>query len=139
MQAGNTFSIGAFPALLPEIGTVAGLPDWQLGTLAGAFGLARMAANVPVGLFLTRHLPRALVLAPVFLLAGAALLAVGGGFSTLLAGRILMGIGHTLGMLGGLTAILRYRARGALASSLNALELSAMVGMLGGVGLVALL
>ena len=34
----QTFSIGAFPALLPEIGRSAGLPYWQLGAVAGAFG-----------------------------------------------------------------------------------------------------
>ena len=27
----NTVSIGAFPALLPEIGTTVRLADWQLG------------------------------------------------------------------------------------------------------------
>ena len=40
MVFASTFSIGAFPALLPEIGRDAGLEDWQLGTLAGAYGLA---------------------------------------------------------------------------------------------------
>jgi hypothetical protein len=51
-------------ALLPEIGAAAVLADWQLGAVAGAFGLARMVSNVPVGLFITHHLTRALVLSP---------------------------------------------------------------------------
>src|SRR5436853_287000 len=34
----QTFSIGAFPALLPELGRSAGLPYSQLGAVAGAFG-----------------------------------------------------------------------------------------------------
>jgi hypothetical protein len=69
-------SIGAFPALLPEIGATAVLADWQLGAVAGAFGLARMASNVPVGLFITHHLTRALVLSPGLMLVGAALVSV---------------------------------------------------------------
>ena len=63
----------------------------------------------------------------------------GGEFSTVLVGRVLMGTGHTLSMLAGLTTVLRYRAGPGLASSLNALEFSAMLGVLGGVSLVALL
>ena len=48
--------MGAFPAPLPEIGTTARLADWQLGAVAGAFALARLLADVPVGLFITHHL-----------------------------------------------------------------------------------
>jgi hypothetical protein len=50
-----------------------------------------MLSNVPVGLFITHHLSRALVLSPCFMLAGALLLAGGGGFVTLMLGRALMG------------------------------------------------
>ena len=71
--ATTTVSIGAFPALLPELGAAAALADWQLGAVAGAFGLARMLSNVPVGLFITHHLWRALLLAPGLTLAGALL------------------------------------------------------------------
>jgi len=137
--ATTTVSIGAFPALLPELGATAALADWQLGAVAGAFGLARMLSNVPVGLFITHHLSRALVLAPGLTLAGALLLAGGGGFVTLMLGRALMGLGHTLCTLGGLTAILRYRAGPGLASSLNAVEFSAMLGVLSGATLIGVL
>jgi MFS transporter, ACS family, D-galactonate transporter len=135
----NAVSIGAFPALLPEMGAGAGLADWQLGAVAGAFGFARMVADVPVGLFITHHLARALRLAPLCLLAGALLLGSGGGFTTLLLGRAVMGAGHTLATLAGLTAILRYRAAANLASSLAALELSAMLGILAGATLIGVL
>ena len=55
LSAANTVSIGAFPALLPELGVaVGGLADWQLGAVAGVFGFARMLANVPAGLFMTQ-------------------------------------------------------------------------------------
>ena len=89
----NTVSIGAFPALLPEIGTTVHLADWQLGAVAGAFGFARMLADVPVGLFITHHLARALTVAPIFLVSGALVMATGGEFSTVLVGRVLMGTG----------------------------------------------
>ncbi len=137
--ATTTVSIGAFPALLPELGVAAGLADWQLGAVASAFGLARMLTNVPAGLFITHHLGRALVLAPGLTLLGALLLATGGGFAALLVGRALMGVGHTLSMLAGLTAILRQRAGPGLASSLNAVEFSAMLGVLTGATLLTML
>ena len=133
----TTVSIGAFPALLPEVGAAARLADWQLGAVAGAFGFARMLADVPVGLFITHHLARALRLVPLFLLAGAALLSGGGGFAALLVGRALLGAGHTLATLAGLTAILRHRAGRGLAASLAALELSAMLGVLAGAALIS--
>src|SRR5213078_1769197 len=135
----QTFSIGAFPALLPEIGRSAGLPYWQLGAVAGAFGFARMLTDVPAGLLMTHHVRRALIAGPVFVLVGIACVALGGSFGWLLVGRVLMGSGHTLGTLGLLTTILRVRAEHRLASALNASEFSAMLGMLGGVGLVGAL
>ena len=135
----NTVTIGAFPALLPEIGTTARLADWQLGAIAGAFGLARMLADVPIGLFITHHLARALIGAPIILVVGALTMTLSDGFSTLLAGRILMGVGHALSMLAGITAVLRYQSGPGVASALNALEFSSMVGVLAGVALVAFL
>ncbi len=134
----NTVSLGAFPALLPDLGRAAALADWQLGAVAGAFGFARMVADIPVGLFVTHHLRRAFVLPPAFLVAGALIIATGS-LPLIVLGRALMGVGHTLGMMAGLTAILRFRAGGRLASGLNAFEFSAMIGMLAGVGLVAAL
>jgi MFS family permease len=139
MGATTTVSIGAFPALLPELGSAAGLADWQLGAVAGIFGLARMLANLPVGLFITHHLARALMLAPLLTLLGALSLAAGHGFGGLLLGRSLMGVGHTLTMLGGLTAILRHHSGAGLASSLAAVEFSAMLGVLSGATLLTLL
>ena len=137
--ATTTVSIGAFPALLPELGMAGGLADWQIGAVAGTFGLARMLSNLPVGLFITHHLGRALVLAPGLMLGGALLLATAGGFGTLVLGRALMGVGHTLTMLGGLTAVLRHRAGPGLVSSLNAVEFSAMLGVLSGATLLSVL
>jgi hypothetical protein len=60
----NLVSSGAFPAVLPDIARSASLADWQIGIVAGAFGFARMVADIPLGLFLTRNLRRALWIAP---------------------------------------------------------------------------
>ena len=135
----QTFSISAFPALLPEIGRGAALSDWQLGTLAGAFGFARMLTDVPAGLLVAHHARRALVAGPAVVVAGIACLVLGGSFGWVLLGRFLMGTGHTLGTLSMLTTLLRARAERGLASALGAFELSAMLGMLGGVTVVSAL
>lgn len=139
MMGAYTFSIGTFPALLPEIAVALTLPDWQLGVLAGAFGFARMVSDIPGGLLMTYHVRRALVAAPVFLFTGAALVITGESLGWVVLGRVFMGIGHMLGMLGGLTVILRQQAGGGMASALNAFEFSAMIGVLGGITLVGLL
>jgi len=135
----NIFSGGAFPAVLPDMARSAALADWQLGLVAGAFGFARMIADVPLGLFLTHHLRRALWLGPLVLAIGSLCLTSGGGFPILVLGRLLMGLGQALSMMAGLTAILRFQSGKSLASALNAYELSAMIGMLGGVIMIGAL
>lgn len=135
----NTCSVGSFPSLLPEIARDTALPDWQLGIFAGAFGFARMVADLPAGLFIARRLAPALIAGQIGLAAGALIVAGADGFGLLFAGRTLMGIGHALTMLAGLTAILHAHAGGRLSVALNAVEFSAMIGLLGGAGLVAVL
>ena len=61
----NTFCIGAFSPLLPEIGRTQGLADWQLGVLAGSFSLARMIADLPSGALAGRHLATTLIVSPI--------------------------------------------------------------------------
>ena len=136
---GNSCSMGAFPALLPELGAAARLPDWELGILAGALGFARMVTDLPAGLLIARRLHAALVVGPLAMAAGALLLASAEAFPTLLAGRALMGVGHALNMVAGLTAILQFYAGRRLGAALNAFEFSSMIGLLGGAGLAAVL
>jgi MFS family permease len=132
----STFSIGGFAPLLPEIGRTLRLSDLELGVLAGTFGFARMATDLPVGLFVRRRLRTALVIGPVVLLAGILCLTAGGSFGTLLLARVLMGLGHSLGMVAGLTAVLHVHAGGRLGAALNAIEFAGMLGLLGGVTVV---
>ena len=139
MILGNTFLVGAFGPVLPDIARTRGLADWQLGVVAGAFGFARMAGAMPAGLIAARHVALSLVLSPVFLSIGLACVTVGGNFTWLVLGRALMGVGHTLLMVGGLTAIL-LDDRGADASlRLNTFEFSGMLGILGGLLVVGTL
>ena len=135
----STICIGAFGPLLPEIARVQGLPDWELGVLAGSFGFARMAADLPAGAFATRRLAAALILAPITLLAGMLLLATAGPLPVLVMGRILTGLAHTLVMVGSLTAVLQDQPGPRASIRLNTLEFSGMLGVLGGLVMVGLL
>jgi predicted MFS family arabinose efflux permease len=135
----STFPIGAFPALLPDLDRVVGLSDVELGALAAAFGFARMIVDIPVGLFVMRHLRLALRVAPVAVTIGMLLIGTGGPFAVLLGGRLLMGVAHAIGMVSWLTTVLRYQTGPSLGIALNAIEFTAMLGMLTGVGLVGVL
>ena len=82
----NTFGIGAFGPLLPEIGRAQALPDWQLGLVASAFGFARMVAAMPVGALVARRLGATLMAAPLVLAVGLALVVSAGPLPVLPAG-----------------------------------------------------
>ena len=129
---GNTFAVGAFPVLLPDIGRAAGIDDFALGVLAGAFGFARLVSDLPAGLLITHHLRRALVAGAGAVTAGIVCLAFGAPYELLVAGRLLSGLGHTLVMLGGITGIVRHARSGSHGLALNAYEMSGMLGILGG-------
>jgi MFS family permease len=132
----STVCIGAFGPLLPDIARAQGLPDWQLGVLAGSFGLARMAADLPVGALATHRLAVTLTLAPVTLLAGTLVLATAGPLPVLVLGRIFTGLAHTLVMVGSLTAVLQDRPGPRASFRLNTLEFAGMLGVLGGLVVV---
>ncbi|MGH7414036.1 MAG: hypothetical protein ACREKJ_07520 [Candidatus Rokuibacteriota bacterium] len=128
----STVCVGAFGPLLPEIARAQGLPDWQLGILAGSFGFARMATDLPAGALATRRLGASLALAPVALLAGMLLLSTAGPFPVLVLGRLLTGLAHTLVMVGSLTAVLQDQQSPRPSMRLNTLEFAGMLGVLGG-------
>jgi MFS family permease len=134
----SAFGLGAFGPLLPEIGRTQALADWQLGLAVAAFGLARVIAAMPTGLLVARHLGATLMAAPVLLIVGLVFLVSAGPFPLLLAGRFLLGVAQTLTMVGGLTAILLEDYGPNASVRLNFLEFSAMLGVLGGLGLVAI-
>ncbi len=135
----NTVCVGAFGPLLPEIARAQSLADWQLGLLAGAFGFARMIADVPAGAWAGRRLGTTLALSPGILLIGLSLLGSAAPFPVLVLGRILTGLAHTLGMVGGLTAVLEDDGGVSASVRLNIFEFAGMLGVLGGLTAVSLL
>ena len=139
MVFANTVCVGAFGPLLPEIARAQSLADWQLGLLAGSFGFARMIADVPTGLLAGRRLGTSLAAAPALLIAGVLLLWSAGPFPILVLGRVLVGLGHSLGMVAGLTAILLDQRGAAGSMRLNVFEFAGMAGVLGGLAGIGLL
>ena len=135
----NTFGVGAFGPLLPEIGRVQSLADWQLGMAAAAFGFARMAAAMPTGALVARRLAATLMAAPAILIVGLLLLVSAGPFPVLLVGRFVLGVAHTLTMVGGLTAILLEDQGPGASLRLNTFEFSGMLGLLGGLCVVGVM
>jgi MFS family permease len=131
--------MGAFSPLLPEIGRAGALADWQLGIVAGALGFARMAAAIPAGWLAGRYLGTALWASPALMVVGTLVLAASTSFTVLVLGRLVLGFAYTLATVSGLIALLlEDRGRGA-SVRLNVFELSAMIGVLGGLGVVGLL
>jgi len=135
----SCFSMGAFSPLLPEIGRAGELADWQLGVVAGALGFARMAAAIPAGWLAGRYLGTTLCASPALMLAGTVLLAASSSFSVLVLGRLVLGFAYTLGTVSGLIALLLDDRGPGASMRLNIFEFSAMIGVLGGLGLVGLL
>lgn len=135
----NTFALGAFPVLLPDIARQSGYDDAALGLLAGAFGFARLLADIPAGLLLSRYLRRAMVFGCIALTLGNACLVSGGPLAVLVLGRGLYGAGHATVLLGCLLIIARHADPLRHSFSLNVFEFSGMLGMLLGMVIVALL
>jgi MFS family permease len=135
----SCFSMGAFSPLLPEIGRAGALADWQLGVVAGALGFARMAAAIPAGWLAGRYLGTTLCASPALMLAGTLLLAASPSFPVLVLGRLILGFAYTLATVSGLIALLLDDRGPGASVRLNGFELSAMIGVLGGLGLVGLL
>ena len=135
----SCFSMGAFSPLLPEIGRAGALADWQLGVVAGALGFARMASAIPAGWLAGRYLGTTLCASPALMLAGTVLLATSPSFPVLVLGRLILGCAYTLGTVSGLIALLLDDRGPGASVRLNVFEFSAMIGVLGGLGLVGLL
>jgi MFS family permease len=135
----NTFALGAFPVLLPDIGSQSGFDDAALGMLAGAFGFARLLTDIPAGLLLARHLRSALIAGMLALSLGNLCLVSGGPFAVLVLGRGLYGAGHASVLLACLLIISSRAAASRHGFSLNVFEFSGMLGMLLGMLIVAAL
>ncbi len=94
---------------------------------------------MPTGLLAGRRLGTSLAAAPALLIAGVLLLWSAGPFPVLVLGRVLVGLGHSLGMVAGLTAILLDQRGAAGSMRLNVFEFAGMAGVLGGLAGIGLL
>ena len=110
--------------------------DSALGAIAGAFGFARLITNVPAGLFITHRLHLALFIGAGLVSLGIVCMGFGQPYALLIAGRGLCGMGHSITLLAGITAILRFTPHNRRGRSLAAYDMSSMLGVLGGMLLV---
>jgi MFS family permease len=79
---GNTFAVGAFAPLVPDIARAHELTDRQVGAVAAAFGFARMVGAMPAGALAGRRLGLAMAAAPAPPGVGVLALASATGFAT---------------------------------------------------------
>src|SRR5215510_2717651 len=135
----SCFSVGAVRPLMNEIGRAGALADGQFGVVAGALGFARKASAIPSGWLAGRYLGTTLCASPALMLAGTLLLAASSSFSVLVLGRLILGFAYTLGTVSGLIALLMDDRGPGASVRLNFFEFSAMIGVLGGLGLVGML
>ncbi|PRC95109.1 MFS transporter [Solimicrobium silvestre] len=112
------FSLGYFVSYLvrginlplaPLLSSELGLSPAQLGLLTSLYFFAFAACQLPLGVMLDRFGPRR-VLMPLLVLAalGALVSAYAEGFSGLLMGRLLLGVGTSACMMAGLKAIISW-------------------------------
>lgn len=87
-------AIGVLPPLLVPIQQELQLSTLQIGAINSAFGLARMAIDIPTGQYLRRANPViALVGAILLSIGGSLVMGLAGGYPAVLGGRSLVGLG----------------------------------------------
>ncbi|WCM93523.1 MFS transporter [Acidovorax sp. NCPPB 2350] len=97
--------------LAPSLVAEFALQPRDLGLLAGGYFLGFAAMQLPMGQWLDRYGPRAVVLGFLGVaVAGCAVFAVASGFSGLLAGRVLCGAGVSACLMAPLTGFRRWMA-----------------------------
>lgn len=91
------FQFHAVAVVAPLLVSALGLSYTEVGSLIGAYVLPAVLLSIPGGLVIQRFGDRRVLLASLALcVAGAALTAAGGGFATMLAGRLIAGTGGAL-------------------------------------------
>ena len=101
----------------------------DLGLLAGGYFLGFAAMQLPLGSWLDRHGPKQVILGLLTVaVAGCAVFALAGGFSGLMAARVLMGVGVAACLMAPLTGYRRWFDSG---TQLRANSWMLMTGSLG--------
>ena len=104
----------------------------DLGLLAGGYFLGFSAMQLPLGRWLDRHGPKAVILGLLTAaVAGCAVFPLAGGFSGLMAARVLMGVGVAACLMAPLTGYRRWFGAGAQ------LRANAWMLMTGSLGMLA--
>ena len=104
----------------------------DLGLLAGGYFLGFAAMQLPLGAWLDRHGPKKVILGLLMLaVAGCAVFALAGGFSGLMAARVLMGMGVAACLMAPLTGYRRWFDAG------TQLRANAWMLMTGSLGMLA--
>lgn len=104
----------------------------DLGLLAGGYFLGFAAMQLPLGAWLDRHGPKKVILGLLTLaVAGCAVFALAGGFSGLMAARVLMGMGVAACLMAPLTGYRRWFDAG------TQLRANAWMLMTGSLGMLA--
>lgn len=107
----SQFFRGSVGVLGPDLMRDIGLSAQALGDLGGSFFLAFAFAQVPIGVMLDRYGPRRVVAVVVCsALAGALVFSIARDGSTLVAGRLLMGLGCAPLYMGSLVVLSRWVA-----------------------------
>jgi MFS family permease len=118
--------------LAPVLTREFGLSAQQLGLLAGGFFLGFAAMQLPLGRWLDRHGPRNVIFAFLLIaIAGCLAFSMAGGFTQLLAARVLCGVGVSACLMAPLTGFRRWLTPPA---QLRANSWMLMMGALGMVG-----
>lgn len=118
--------------LSPVLTTEFNLHARDLGLLAGGYFLGFAAMQLPLGAWLDRHGPKNVILGLLTLaVAGCAVFALAGGFSGLMAARVLMGMGVAACLMAPLTGYRRWFDAG------TQLRANAWMLMTGSLGMLA--
>ncbi len=118
--------------LSPVLTTEFNLHARDLGLLAGGYFLGFAAMQLPLGAWLDRHGPKKVILGLLTLaVAGCAVFALAGGFSGLMAARVLMGMGVAACLMAPLTGYRRWFDAG------TQLRANAWMLMTGSLGMLA--
>lgn len=117
-------ALAVVPPLIARLADSFGLSPTQAGTLIGLYGASRLVVIPPLGLYLTQA-SRAIGVVLVGILVsfiGTVLFGAGWGYTWLLAGRALVGIGHGMVYLAGLSLILSLCRKSQVARMTNIWE-----------------
>lgn len=120
--------MGIVGPILPDIMQEFTLAAWQAGMVVTMFGLARLAADLPLGLILDRvNRTFVLVAGTLFIVAGSVACGLSQDYSFLLAARFVMGMGSAMCTVTALFSLSKAAGAGARGKAIGTYQ-AAMIG-----------